>query len=99
MNKPYIHTYCVLMLGDRGISQTSIAANIGVSMEMVNQVLMGKKISTKVQQAIAEAIGLSSWQDVEERALLFADLLSVTTNHPKAQYLDSAETKAKRRLA
>lgn len=99
MNKPYIHTYCVLMLGDRGISQTSIANRIGVSMEMVNQVLMGKKTSAKVQQAVAEALGLPSWGKVEERALLFADLLSTTMNRPKAQYAEDIDAKAKRRLA
>lgn len=99
MHKPYIHTYCVLMLGDRGISQSSIAAKLGTSITIVNQVLLGRKTSAKVQQAIAEAIGLSSWSEIEERALLFADLLSVTMNHPKAQYAEEAKAKAKRRFA
>lgn len=93
MHKPHIHTYCVLMLGDEGVSQSSIAAKLGTSVTMVNQVLMGKKTSAKVQQAIADAIGLPSWKEVEERAALFADLLSTTMNRPKTQYVE-----AKRRL-
>lgn len=96
MNKPYIHTYCMLMLGDRGISQTRLAKDIGVSMEMVNQVLMGKRTSAKVQKAIAHAIGLTSWAEVEERAARFSELFSTMKNTPKSAY---ASKTPKRRLA
>lgn len=47
-----------------GLSQKSIADHIGVSREMVNQVIYGLKTSYKVQKAVAEALGYSTWAEL-----------------------------------
>lgn len=59
-----LHTYIVFQLGQRRISQYAIAAAAGVTPSLVNQVIMGKKRSDRVQDTIARVLGCSSWQEV-----------------------------------
>ena len=45
----------------RGITQDEIAKRVGVSSKTVNHVIHGIRTSGKVQKAIAETLGFSSW--------------------------------------
>ncbi len=59
-----LHTYIVFQLGQRRISQYAIAVAAGVTPSLVNQVIMGRKRSERVQETVARALGCSSWLEV-----------------------------------
>lgn len=47
-----------------GYSQKDIGNKVGVSREMVCQVLYGLKTSYKVQKAVANALGYDTWAEL-----------------------------------
>lgn len=49
-----------------GISQQTIASNLGVSRQIVQQVVYGLRTSHRVQTAIAKALGYKSWSDLTD---------------------------------
>lgn len=52
------------LLRTHGYSQQDVADRCGVSRYMVQKVLYGLRTSHKVQKAVAEILGYSSWQEV-----------------------------------
>jgi transcriptional regulator with XRE-family HTH domain len=47
-----------------GSSQKELAGRIGVTQQMVQQVAYGLKTSQRVQKAIAESLGYSTWAEL-----------------------------------
>ena len=89
--KTYIHTYVMLLLGERNLSQTALAAKAGTSVQLINQVLLGKKISAPAQLVIAATLGYESWQALESAALLFSDLFASMYNYPSIRQAKEEE--------
>lgn len=83
--KTYIHTYSMLLLGERNLSQTALAAKAGTSVPLINQVLLGKKTSAPAQAVIATALGYESWEALDSAALLFSDLFASMYNYPTSR--------------
>lgn len=79
-----IHLYCVYRLSQMGLSQTAIAHKTQVSVPVVNQVIRGVRTSKKIQGAIATTLGHNSWSELEQTAILFQSLASMTFNKPKS---------------
>lgn len=80
--RTYVHTYAMVLMGEQGKSQTSLAAAAGVSLAMVNAVLLGKRTSAAVQQVIAEELGFMDWAHLEDTSFQFSNLFSVMLNRP-----------------
>lgn len=80
--KTYIHTYVMLLLGERNLSQTALATKAGTSVPLINQVLLGKKMSAPAQLVIATTLGFESWASLDSAALLFSDLFASMYNYP-----------------
>lgn len=55
------YTFIMYKLGRMGVSQSALAARIGVSPAFVNMVIQGKRVSKKAEEAIASELGYSSW--------------------------------------
>ena len=71
-----LHTFVVFQLGRRHIAQTDVAASAGVTASMVNQVIMGKKRSERVQSVLMDMLGYGSWADLMGAAYRFQAALS-----------------------
>jgi transcriptional regulator with XRE-family HTH domain len=80
--KSCVHTYAMLLMGEQGLSQTSLAHKAGVTVTTINQILLGKRVSASVQQLIAESLGFDSWEALENAALHFSDLFASMYNRP-----------------
>ena len=70
-----LHTYVVFYLGQKHISQASIAAAAGVTPSLVNQVIMGKKNSEKVQDILLRVLGFSSWTELLIASYRFQEMI------------------------
>ena len=70
-----LHTYVVFQLGKRHIPQTTIAACAGVTPSLVNQVIMGKKRSERVQAVLVRVLGFSSWTELLIASYRFQELV------------------------
>ena len=92
--KTYVHTYVMLLLGERNLSQTALAAKAGCAVQAVNQVLLGKSVSTHVQSVIATSLGYESWQALDSAALIFSDLFSSMYNYPSVRQAKEEEEAA-----
>ena len=55
------YTFIMYKLGRMGVSQSALAARIGVSPAFVNMVIQGKRVSKKAEEAIASELGYPSW--------------------------------------
>lgn len=66
--KPYLHTYCVYLLGKSGISQASLASAIGCTPQAINLILQGKSRSKNIQKHIARILGHRSWSELDQAA-------------------------------
>lgn len=80
--KTYIHTYVMLLLGEHNLSQTALAVKADCSVQLINQVLLGKKMSAPAQAVIATTLGFESWESLDSAALLFSDLFASMYNYP-----------------
>jgi len=76
MDKPYIHTYCVLKISQKKLSQTALAALCGCSISVINQIITGKRTSARVQEKIAKNLDHSSWQELVASAYEFSKYIS-----------------------
>jgi transcriptional regulator with XRE-family HTH domain len=83
MDKPYIHTYCVYKISQKKLSQTALAAMCGCSVAAINQILTGKKSSSRIQAKIAQYLGHSSWLELVASAAEFAKYISNIDKHLK----------------
>ena len=83
--KTYIHTYVMLLLRDKGLSQTALAIDAGCSLQAVNQVLLGKSESAQIKSLIAHTLGYDSWQRLSDAALFFSDNFASMYNYPTEQ--------------
>ena len=70
--------------GERGLSQTALAERAGVSVTTINQVLLNRRVTARVQELIATSLGYSSWGELDDAALHFSDLFASMYNRPKA---------------
>ncbi len=86
--KSYIHTYAMLLLGEHNLSQTALAHKAGCAVQAVNQVLLGKSVSTHVQSVIATSLGYDSWAALDSAALIFSDMFSSMYNYPTTRPSD-----------
>lgn len=89
--KTYIHTYTMLLLGEHNLSQTALAHKAGCSVQMINQVLLGKKISAPAQAVIATSLGFDTWSDLASAALIFSDLFASMYNYPTTRPASKSE--------
>lgn len=89
--KTYVHTYVMLLLGEFNLSQTALAHKAGCSVQMINQVLLGKKISAPAQGVIAASLGYSTWDKLESAALIFSDLFASMYNGPTTRHANREE--------
>ncbi len=92
--KTYLHTYAMLLMGERGLSQTALAEKAGVSVVTVNQILLNRRVSARVQELIATSLGFSSWGELDSAALHFSDLFASMHNRPAASPQGSSERAA-----
>ena len=76
MDKPYIHTYCVMKISQKKLSQTALAAFCGCTVPAINQILTGKKSSDRLQEKIAKNLDHSSWQELVASAYEFSKYIS-----------------------
>lgn len=83
--KTFVHTYVMLLLRDRNLSQTALAEKYGCSLQAINQVLLGKSDSAQIKAHIAKTLGYDSWQRLSDAALFFSDNFSTMYNYPTAQ--------------
>lgn len=83
--KTYVHTYVMLLLRDKGLSQVSLAEKAACSAPAINQILLGKRVSARIQQDIAEALGYPSWKRLDDAALFFSDNFKTMYNRPTPQ--------------
>jgi transcriptional regulator with XRE-family HTH domain len=87
----------MLLMGERGLSQTVLARRAGVSVQFVNYILLGKKVSAPVQTVIASSLGFESWERLSSAALMFSDnfanMYNVPTKRPikETEYVDRHE--------
>ena len=70
-----LHTFVVFQLGRKHIPQTAIAACAGVTPSLVNQVIMGKKNSDKVQDVLVRTLGYSSWTELLIASYRFQEMI------------------------
>ncbi|AEC02056.1 helix-turn-helix transcriptional regulator [Parasphaerochaeta coccoides] len=80
--KSYIHTYTVLILGEKGLSQTELARRIGCTPPALNQILLRKTVARDLQEKIARALNFTSWEELENKAEWFSELFSSMYNRP-----------------
>lgn len=80
--KTYIHTYAMLIMGEQGKSQTSLAAKAGVTLTTVNQILLGRRTSAAVQHSIAQQLGFMDWGHLDDAAYRFSALFASMYNRP-----------------
>lgn len=90
--KTYIHTYAMLLMSERGLSQTALAERAGVSLVTVNQILLGRRVSARVQESIAISLGFSNWESLESAAAHFSELFSSIYNRPTTRPRASEES-------
>lgn len=81
-SKTCIHTYAMLLMGEQGKSQTSLAAAAGVTLTTVNQILLGKRTSAAVQHVIAQELGFNDWAHLADASDRFSDLFKNMYNRP-----------------
>ena len=82
--KTYVHTYAMLLMGEKGLSQTALAAKAGCSVPFVNYILLGKRVSAPVQNVISVTLGYRDWDDFTNAALHFSDLFASMYNYPSS---------------
>ena len=70
-----LHTYIVFQLGQRHISQSTIAAVAGVTPSLVSQVIRGTRRSKRVQVVLLAALGFCSWQELVDAAYRFQEIV------------------------
>lgn len=69
-----MHTYVMVCLSQRRLSQTAAARICGCSVQFLNAVIMGRKRSQEIQHRFATLVmGARSWDDLEWRALAFQE--------------------------
>lgn len=74
-----IHTYIMVNLSRRHISQVLAARICGCSPQFLNRVIMGRGTSREIQNRFATLVlGLRSWEELEWRALSFQDTVAKT---------------------
>ncbi|PKL14781.1 MAG: hypothetical protein CVV52_00315 [Spirochaetae bacterium HGW-Spirochaetae-8] len=83
--KTFIHTYAMLLLRDRGLSQTKLAEMAGCTVTTINQILLGKRVSGPVQMVIAQALGYPTWIFLAEAAERFSHIFAQMYNHPTSR--------------
>lgn len=72
--KSHIHTYAMLLLGDRKLSQTRLAELCSCDVSMINRILLGTKTSMAIEAKIASALGFRSWKELERESELFQQM-------------------------
>lgn len=74
-----LHTYVVVLLSQRRISQTLAARICGCSVQFFNAVIFGRRRSAEVQRRIAvDLLGFRSWDQLEWHALAFQNRIAET---------------------
>lgn len=69
-----VHTYIMVMLSQKSISQTLAARICGCSVQFMNMIIRGARRSWEVQDRFATLVlGLHSWEELEWRALAFQE--------------------------
>ena len=66
-----LHTYIVFMLGQKHISQASIATAVGMTPAMVNYVIMGKRRCKEIEAVILKIMDCPSWEHLKSDAHRF----------------------------
>lgn len=72
--KSHVHTYAMLLLGDRKLSQTRLAQLCGCDVSMINRILLGTKTSMAIEAKIASELGFKSWKALEREAEFFQQM-------------------------
>jgi ribosome-binding protein aMBF1 (putative translation factor) len=62
--KPNEGLWIIYQLRLKGISQTSLAEKLGLDMSTVNQILRGKRHSTRIEDALFQTLGFSSFESM-----------------------------------
>jgi transcriptional regulator with XRE-family HTH domain len=60
--KPNEGLWIIYQLRLKGISQTALAAQLGIKMSTVNQILRGTRHSTRIENALYQTLGFSSFE-------------------------------------
>jgi len=60
--KPNEGLWITYRLRLKGLSQTEMAARIGVSLKAVNLILRGRKHSTRIENALYQTLGFQSFE-------------------------------------
>ncbi len=68
-----IHTYLVVEMAKRHLSQTLVAAMCGATPQMFNMVIRGVKKSAQLQLKIANLFGFPNWDLLYQAALKFQE--------------------------
>ncbi len=97
LKKTYIHTFAMLLMGEKGLSQTGLAEVANVGVPFLNQVLLCKKTSAPVQEVIATSLGFENWKRLDQAALLFSDNFSNMYNLPTLRPIKEAHDVDKRK--
>lgn len=72
-----LHTYVVLLLGQKRMSQTMAARICGCSVQFLNMVITGRRRSQEIQTRFPrDILGLHSWDELEWRALAFQEKIA-----------------------
>ena len=71
-----VHTYACLLLKEKHESQAGLAAHLGTTLTTVNQILMGRRKSRKLQGSMAEYLGYESWESLVEASDRFLQSFS-----------------------
>lgn len=72
------HTYIVYRLSRAHLSQTIAAKLCKTSPQMFNQVIRGVKTSGRIQKNIAYLLGFRSWEELENAADRFQEVVYPT---------------------
>jgi predicted DNA-binding protein (UPF0251 family) len=62
--KPKEGLWITFQLRLKGISQTEMAARLGISLKTVNDILRGRKHSTRVEDALYQTLGYLSFESM-----------------------------------
>lgn len=66
-----LHTYIVLELSKRGLSQAIVARMCGCSAQFINMIITGRKTSSEIQKRLALVLGYKSWNHLAWAAMRF----------------------------
>lgn len=71
-----LHTYIMLELSKRGLSQTLVAKMCGCSVQFINLIITGRRTSTEIQNRLAiNVLGHRNWNHLVWCALKLQDTL------------------------